>query len=195
MFTKPVLWAEGNQIIGDTIHFLSNIKTEQLDSLKILNNALMIKKDSSGFSQLKGKNMFGKFKNNSIESLDAIGNSETLFFLRDENDKLFGIDKKQSSDHILILFENDDVKSIDYFKAITGKTYPPSDFEKLREDDKLLTGFIWREEERPLTKDDIFIKDEIDLEVPEKSTNPKEKSKVKVPLIKERPKEKIMRRQ
>ncbi|MFB9271497.1 MULTISPECIES: OstA-like protein [Flavobacteriaceae] len=195
MFTKPVLWAEGNQITGDTIHFLSNIKTEQLDSLKILNNALMVKKDTAGFSQLKGKNMYGKFKNNNIVSLDAIGNSETLFFLRDENDKLFGIDKKQSSDHILILFENDDVKSIDYYKAITGKTYPPSDFEELREEDKFLTGFIWREEERPLTKDDIFIKDEIDLDVPEKTINKKEKPKVKVPLIKEPLKEKIMTRQ
>jgi lipopolysaccharide export system protein LptA len=183
MFTKPVMWAEGNQITGDTIHFLSNLKTEQLDTLKILNNALMVKKDSAGFSQLKGKNMLGKFKNNNIESLDAIGNSETLFFLRDENDKLFGIDKKQSSNNILILFENDDVKRIDYFKTITGKTYPPSEFEKLKDEEKVLTGFIWREDERPLTKEDIFIKDE-PLEVPKNTKAPEDTIKLKDTIIK-----------
>ncbi|REE81724.1 OstA-like protein [Lutibacter oceani] len=160
LFTNPVLWAEGNQITGDTIHFLSNTETEQLDSLKILNDGLMVQKDSAGYSQLKGKNMYGKFKNNNLESLDAIGNSETLFFLRDEKQKLFGIDKKQCSDHILILLENNDVKSIDYYNMITGKTYPPSEFEKLKENEKTLKGFVWREDERPLTKDDIFIKDE-----------------------------------
>ena len=79
---------------------------------------------------------------------------------RDENQKLFGIDKKQCSDHILILLENNDVKSIDYYKMISGKTYPPSEFEKLKENEKTLKGFVWREDERPLTKDDIFIKDE-----------------------------------
>lgn len=160
LFINPVLWAEGSQITGDTIQFISNKLTEQLDSLYVKNNALMVQKDSSGYSQLKGKNMFGKFKNNNLISLNAVGNSETLFFLRSENDELFGIDKKQSSKNILILLENNDVKSIDYFEMITGKTYPPSEFEKLTEDQKLLNGFVWREDERPLTKDDIFIKDE-----------------------------------
>ncbi len=196
LFTRPIMWAEGNQITGDTIHFLSNLKTEQLDSLKILNNALMVKKDSAGFSQLKGKNMYGTFKNNSIESLDAIGNSETLFFLRDENDKLFGIDKKQSSYHILIIFENVDVKSIDYYKTITGKTYPPSEFEKLRDEDKVLPGFIWREDERPLTKDDIFIKDKTEaIVVPEKLINLKETPKIKDTTKIELPKKAIIKRQ
>ncbi|SNR36171.1 OstA-like protein [Lutibacter flavus] len=166
LYTNPVLWAEGSQITGDTIHFLSNQKTEQLDSLKVLNNALMVQKDSSGYSQLKGKNMYGKFKNNNLESLDAVGNSETIFFLRNEEQVLFGIDKKQCSNNILILFENNDVKSIDYNNMVTGKTYPPSEFEKLKENDKLLKGFVWRADERPLTKDDIFIKDE-ELIVPE----------------------------
>ena len=73
LFTNPVLWAQGNQITGDTIHLISNIKTEQLDSLKILSNAFMIQKDSAGYSQLKGKNMYGKFQDNKLKTLDPIG--------------------------------------------------------------------------------------------------------------------------
>ncbi|MCB0400096.1 MAG: hypothetical protein KDD26_10840, partial [Winogradskyella sp.] len=32
---KPVLWNIGNQMTGDTIHLISNVETEKLDSLKV----------------------------------------------------------------------------------------------------------------------------------------------------------------
>ena len=31
---------------GDTIHLISNVKTEQLDSLKVFNNAFLVSKDT-----------------------------------------------------------------------------------------------------------------------------------------------------
>ncbi|WP_082703836.1 OstA-like protein [Lutibacter profundi] len=157
LFKNPILWAEGNQITGDTIYLISNLKTEKLDSLKILNNAFMIKKDSSGFSQLKGKYMYGKFKNNDLKSLKVIGNSESILFLRDENQKLIGIDKKKCSKNIFIGLENNEFSFIEYYDMIEGKTYPPSEFEKLNPNEKLFKGFKWREDEQPLTKEDIFI--------------------------------------
>lgn len=164
LFTNPVLWAEGNQITGDTIHLISNQKTQQLDSLKILNNGFIIKKDSAGFTQLKGKYMYGKFENNKLKSLNTIGNSESIIFLRNENDELMGIDKKKCSKNIFIGLENNEFNFIDYNNMIDGKTYPPSEFEKLNPKEKLLKGFIWREEEQPLTKQDIFIKDSTAVE-------------------------------
>jgi len=160
LFTNPVLWAEGNQITGDIIHLISNAKTEQLDSLKILNNAFMIQKDSSGYSQMKGKNMYGKFKNNKLASLNNIGNSEVIFYLRDENQKLIGISKMKSSNNIFIIMDNNTINSIDFNNKPEGKTYPPSEFEKLKPVEKLFPGFIWRDNERPLSKHAIFIHDE-----------------------------------
>ena len=158
LFTNPVLWAEGNQITGDTIHLVSNQKTEQLDSLKILHNGFIIKKDSAGFSQLKGKFIFGKFKDNKLKSLNIIGNSESIIFLRSESQELLGIDKKKCSQNIFIVMENNEFSYIDYNNAIEGKTYPPSEFNLLSPKEQLFPKFIWREEEQPLTKDDIFIK-------------------------------------
>ena len=154
MFTSPILWAQGNQITGDTIHLISNLKTEQLDSLKILNNAFMIQKDSAGFSQLKGKYMYGKFENNNLKWLNVVGNSEVVFYIRDEFQKLIGISKMESSSNIFITMKENEIEIIDFVKKPEGKTYPPS---KLPEDKKLLKGFIWRENERPLTKEAIFI--------------------------------------
>jgi lipopolysaccharide export system protein LptA len=153
---NPVIWAEGNQITGDTIHLISNVKTEQLDSLKILSNGLMVQKDSIGFSQMKGKYMFGKFENNDLISLNVIGNSEVIFYGRDENKKLVGITKMKASKNIFITLEDNQINTIEFFNKPDGKTYPPS---QLPENERLLKGFIWRENERPLTKDDIFIRD------------------------------------
>ena len=180
LFTKPVLWAQGNQITGDTIHLLSNQKSEQLDSLKILGNGFIIKKDSAGFSQLKGKTMFGKFENNQLKSLNVIGNSESIIFMRNEFNILLGIDKKKCSKNIFIGLENNEFSFINYVDKIEAKTYPPSEFEKLSPNEKQFKGFIWREEEQPLTKEDIFTRD---ISIKKKDEDPFKKKISKKEII------------
>ena len=168
LIRNPVMWTQGNQITGDTIHLISNPKTEQLDSLKILDNAFMVQKDSAGFSQLKGKNMFGKFKNNALKSLDVVGNSEVVFYIRNDLQELVGIMRMKSSKNIFITMENNEIETIDFIEKPEGKTYPPS---KLPEKEKILKGFIWREKERPLNKDGIFIYDKLETKEKEITKN------------------------
>ena len=62
----------------------------------------------------------------------------------------------ESSKNIFIVLENNAISTIEFFVKPDGKTYPPS---QLPEDERLLKGFIWREGERPITKDHIFIRD------------------------------------
>lgn len=168
LLRNPVMWTQGNQITGDTIHLISNPKTEQLDSLIILNNAFMVQKDSAGYSQLKGKFMYGRFINNALKSLNVVGNSEVVFYVRNDLQELIGITRMKSSKNIFITLANNEIEIIDFIDKPEGKTYPPS---KLPENEKILKGFIWREKERPLNKEGIFIYD--DLEV--KELAPKEK--------------------
>lgn len=157
MFLKPVLWTESGQITGDTIHLLSNPVTEKLDSMKVLGNAFLIQKDSiEGFNQIKGRNMSAKFDNNEIKTVDFIGNGETLTYLRDdETTELIGIAITTCSKFHLN-FVNQEITDIKYLINVDGKTYPPSE---LPENARKLKDFVWRENERPKTKDDIFIKD------------------------------------
>jgi lipopolysaccharide export system protein LptA len=168
LITNPVMWAQGNQITGDTIHLISNPETNQLDSLKIMENAFMIQKDtleadldSLKYSQLKGKNMYGKFENNELKTLDVVGNSEVVFYIRNEFQVLIGIMKMQSSRNIFITLLNNEIDTIDFIKMADGNTYPPSEFFKLQEQERLLRGFIWREEERPMKKSDILVHDNV----------------------------------
>ena len=49
---------------GDEIHITRDLKTNDMDSLKILNNAFVIEKDTLGlnnYNQMKGITLLGKF--------------------------------------------------------------------------------------------------------------------------------------
>lgn len=161
MFDSPVLWSDGNQITGDTIHLQSNVETEQLDSLKVLNNSFIVSKDSladDNYNQIKGRNMFGKFIKNKLKTLLVKGNAESVYFNRNDNGELETVTKEVSSNIEFTLLEGQ-IESIKYLKASEGTTFPPS---KLPEEVRILKGFIWREKEQPKTKEAIFI-DDVDI--------------------------------
>jgi len=159
---KPVLWNIKNQITGDSIHLISNPKTETLDSLKVFNNAFVISKDSlgDGYNQISGKKLFGLFNNNSLSTIDIIKNAETIYYLRNEENKLVGIDKSKSGAIKIWLTENN-IDEMRKYNQIGGKTYPELDFP---ENEKILRGFNWRESERPTSVEDLF-KDDPPLEL------------------------------
>lgn len=155
MFRKPVLWSQENQITGDVIHFLHDKETQKLDSLKALGNSFILQKDSIGFNQNKGRDIFGKFKDNDLKIVDIVGNSEIINFVRNEEQELIGITKMESSS-ISLTMENKQIETIEFQVKPEGKTYPEAD---LHINDRKLNGFIWREKEKPLDKDGIFIHD------------------------------------
>jgi lipopolysaccharide export system protein LptA len=153
----PVLWHFESQITGDSIHLISNTKNETLDSLKVFNSAFVISKDSlgDGFNQISGKVLYGLFEKNELNTIDIIKNAETIYFLRNSENELVGIDKSKSGSIKIWISENqiDELRKIN---QIGGKTYPEEDFP---EKERKLKGFVWRNEERPKTVDDLFSDD------------------------------------
>lgn len=153
----PVLWHFESQITGDSIHLISNTKKETLDSLKVFNSAFVISKDSlgDGFNQISGKVLYGLFENNELNTIDVIKNAETIYYLRNSENELVGIDKSKSGSIKIFISENqiDELRKIN---QIGGKTYPEEDFP---EKEIKLKGFVWRNEERPKTVDDLFLDD------------------------------------
>lgn len=156
MFERPILWSKKSQITGDTIQLLNNTSTNTLDSLKVLRNAFIIDKDSIGYNQIKGRNLYGKFEENDLRFVNIIGNSEVIHFVRDEDQSLIGIEKTSCSE-IHFVLRDGKIESSKFINLPDGQTYPPS---KLPKNARKLRGFIWRESEKPLSKNDIFIKDE-----------------------------------
>lgn len=150
---SPVIWSGSSQMTGDTIHLQSNPDTEQLDSLKVFNNAFLIQKDSiEGFNQVKGQYLVGLFKNNELFQTDINKNTETLYYSRNEDDDLIGINKTLSSS-IRILFDNRQITDVYYYNNVEGTLTPEEDFPPNARE---LNGFNWRGEEKLKTKEDLF---------------------------------------
>lgn len=162
---KPIMWNIENQMTGDTIHLISNPKTEKLDSLIVYNNAFVISKDTistKGFNQINGMRLVGLFNDkNELNKVDITKNAQSIFYTRNENQELVGIDKAKSGS-ISIIFSAGDIEEYTRLNQIDGKLSPESQYP---ENDKILKGFDWREKERPLSVDDLF-KDDPPLELP-----------------------------
>ncbi|TKD62448.1 OstA-like protein [Flavobacterium sp. ASW18X] len=159
LITNPVLWNMDNQMTGDSIHLLSNLETEELDSLKVINNAFISSFDTigkQGYNQAKGKDLLGKFIENELKIVDLIKNTEVIYYMYNDDNELIGIDKTISS-KIRLELNNSDIENITFFVNPEGKIYPEKD---LPLENRKLKGFIWRGDERIYKKEDIFDEDD-----------------------------------
>ncbi|NHN27843.1 OstA-like protein [Flavobacterium jejuense] len=156
---NPVLWNNDNQMTGDLMHLIGNNTTEKLDSLKVLNNAFIIQKDTlseNGYNQIKGQNLYGKFKDNKLSEVDVVKNTEAIYYMYNDKNELVGIDKKVCS-KLNFIFEDNQIASQTAYNSVEANTYPESEFP---ENARKLRGFIWRGDERIKSKDDIFTEEE-----------------------------------
>jgi lipopolysaccharide export system protein LptA len=160
---KPILWNFDKQMTGDVMHLIGNNNTEKLDSLKVLKNAFLIAKDTigTGYNQVKGLNLFGKFKDNKLYEVDIVKNTEVIFYMRNDENELIGINKNVSSKINLTLDKNK-IETMTFFNNVDGEIYPEKD---LPENARKLRGFIWRGDERIKNKEDIFPDDEKQFEL------------------------------
>ncbi|MDO5981817.1 OstA-like protein [Flavivirga spongiicola] len=162
---KPILWNIANQMTGDTIHLISNPETEKIDSLRVFNNAFIISKDTiseNGYNQIYGMRLIGLFnEENQLRQVDIIKNAESIFYTRNDKQELIGIDKAKSGS-ISMLFAEGDIEEYNRINQVDGKLYPESQYP---EKEKILKGFDWREDERPMSVEDLF-KDDPPLVLP-----------------------------
>lgn len=154
MIGNPILWNAENQITGDVMHLIGNNNTQKLDSLKVLNNTFLVSKDTigTGFNQVKGQNLYGKFEEGKLHDVDIVKNAEVIYYMRNEAQELIGINKNVSSKINLIL-EKNEIETITFFQQVDGEIYPEAE---LPENARKLRGLIWRGDERIKSKDDIF---------------------------------------
>ena len=151
---NPILWNGESQITGDVMHLIGEKTTQKLDSLKVLNNTFIVSKDTigTGYNQVKGQNLFGKFLEGKLHDVDIIKNTEVVYYMRNDAQELIGINKNVSS-KINIIFDKNEIETITFFNQVDGTIYPEKD---LLEPDRKLRGMVWRGDERIKSKDDIF---------------------------------------
>lgn len=163
LLRKPIVWSGESQMTGDTIQMIYDNATNQMDTLKVHNNAFLIQPDTigGGYNQIKGQYLLGLFTENELDTIKINRNTEVLFYTRDEKDSLMGIDKTLSS-AIEIYIENNDIRGVRFLNNAEGKLYPEA---KLPKNARLLPGFKWRGDER-IKKVSDLLKGKPELELP-----------------------------
>lgn len=177
---NPILWNGESQITGDVMHLIGDNTTRKIDSLKVLNNTFIVSRDTlgTGFNQVKGINLFGKFKEGKLHDVDVIKNTEVIYYMRNDTNELIGINKNVSS-KINMILENNAIETITFFNKVDGDIYPEAD---LPENARKLRGLVWRGDERIKSKDDIFTAEENELNDKLIKEGKDEEAKENVPL-------------
>ena len=151
LYGFPILWSEENQLTADTIIIYTGNKS--VKELHMYSNAIMSSNDSlEYFNQVKGKTMKGYFQDNELKIVDVEGNAESVYFIREDDKSLIGVNKTQGR-KMKIYVENKKIHFLTYFEKSNGNMYPEQNFtdEILR-----LKGFEWYIDQRPKDRNDVL---------------------------------------
>ncbi len=152
LFTNPVVWAQENQITGDTIYLY--VKNKKPERLYVYEEALAISRvDSTDYyNQVKGTTINAFFLDGQINFLRAKGNAENVYYGQDEKKKFIGVNKS-NADQIDILFDDGKVQRVIFQKNLDGTMYP---MRQVNHEELKLRGYRWLNEIRPKSKFDIL---------------------------------------
>ena len=152
---NPIIWFGENQITGDKIFLKSNMQTEELDSLIIRGNVFMSQKDSlvnDRFNQIKGEKLDGLFTEGKLDNVFIEKNSTLLYYMYSDEGEFIGMNNTLASS-ILIKFNENEISEVSFYRNPDGNVISEN---KIIVNEMKLPGFIWRENEKPESIDDLF---------------------------------------
>lgn len=154
MYNAPVLWNAADQITGD--HIRIELKDGKAHRLHVLENALLMSQaDSVHFDQVTGTTMTGYFTDNALRRLIAEGNSRTVYFAREkkgDEEKIIGVNRADCSRIEVALVEGR-VNTVSFLERPDAVLYP---LDKAPPEELRMQGTVWRGDQRPLDRADIF---------------------------------------
>lgn len=149
---QPICWNEKNQISADSITLY--LVDGKLDHVHGVGMAMGVMQEIGDYyNQLVGKEMFAYMRDGELKQVDVVGNAETIFYPKDDDDYI-GVNKTQSS-YVQIFLEEQKIHHVLFTTKTNGTMYPMGQIDKK---DTFFPIFFWAEQERPLSKDDIFLK-------------------------------------
>lgn len=153
MYRDPILWNEGQQLLGEEIKVYMNDST--IDWAHIINQALTVEmKDSLHYNQISGKEIKAFFEKGEMRKVDVIANVLVIFYPQDDKDStMIGMNTSETSLLNMYLKERQMEKMVMSPKS-NGVLYP---MDQIPSDKMKLPTFVWFDYIRPLNKEDIFV--------------------------------------
>ncbi len=154
MRSLPILWSSNNQLKGNVINAF--IKNKSIHRVEIKKEAIAIQRDTLNYyNQLAGKEIIAYLDSSKLKKVEINGNVETIYFPKDEKTReIIGVNKTLSSFAKIYLKEKK-IDKIILTEATNAIMYPLKD---MIEADLRLSDFHWFTKERPIRKEDVFVK-------------------------------------
>ena len=150
MYKDPILWQEGQQLLGEEIKAFFNDST--IDSVQVLRQALSVERiDSVHYNQVTGNEMHTYFRDGEVYLSTSIGNVYVKYYHMGEDSILADMNHTETT-FLKLFMKNRKVDRI-WMPAATGSFYPipliPSDM-------LYVENFAWFDYIRPIDRFDIF---------------------------------------
>ena len=147
LYTDPVIWSNGSQITGDTVLLIT--KNKKPDRLKVFENSMLVQQQEPGlYNQIASFRMDGYFSTGELDSVRALGEAKTIYYVQDEDSAYTGINESKS-DIIDIYLLNKELDKIVLRNDVSGTIWPIGQKDPLQ---MKLPNFRWLESRRPKSK-------------------------------------------
>lgn len=152
MYGKPVVWSDESQLSSEYMEI--HTRGGQADRIIMNNSSYIISEEDQGlYNQIKGKDIFGFFRDGELYRVNVSGNAETLYYPVD-NEEIIGINKAASANLVIFLKENkpDRIRFLNRPEAVL---YP---MDEVPAEEMILKDFQWLDHLRPKFREDVFRK-------------------------------------
>ncbi|MBQ0074420.1 MAG: hypothetical protein KBT34_09505 [Prevotella sp.] len=153
MYKDPVVWNEGNQILGEKIKVFMNDSTVRY--AEVLSQALSVEMmdDSTHFNQVSSRDMQAYFVDGKIQQTWAVSNVRLVYYPLDDSDStIIGLNYTET-DTMKIYYTPKRTMEKIWMCANVGTLYP---LTQTPPEKHKLPNFAWFDYMRPVSKDDLF---------------------------------------
>lgn len=151
LFKSPIVWAQENQITGDTIYLYTENKKPH--RFYVFENALAINRaEKELYNQVKGNTINGLFKGGNIETFRAKGSAENIYYTADEQGGFIGVNRS-TSDVIDVTFKERKPYKVVFRNNLQGTLSP---MKQINSADLHVRGFKWYDDKRPKSKFELL---------------------------------------
>lgn len=151
LFRQPVIWSDTSQFTADTTFI--QLANERIDRIFLRQNAFIVNSpDFVFFNQIKGKNSTAFFEQGELRRVRVVGNAESVYYARDDDEAYIGVNKTVCSD-MLMMFGDNEIDGIYFFAQPVANLFP---MKKVDHAGLRMAGFSWQQDRRPRTLADLF---------------------------------------
>ena len=155
LMKMPILWSGNQQMTGDTIRIFS--LNNEVERLQVINSAFVCQQeDSIRFNQLSGKELTAYVAEGELYRVDVRGNAQSLFFPREADSTMIGMNETESS-FLTVYFQEKKVDRIVLYPTPTGIMTP---LDQVSKEMMYLPNYSWQVGLRPQKWEDVFLRPE-----------------------------------